>query len=127
MRWGSGRRTPEELRFTTRGEAFAFLLKERLEKGDDALEAAEKANHFAELFAQNMGLPEKAEPPVKGLDKYLQTVDKVVCYCDQHPKAVDMLTGVATFLVGALAGKTAEQATEPPAPPAPPIDFDKLE
>jgi hypothetical protein len=118
-----------QLNFSSRAEAFAYMLRLQLEKRVEPMEAAEKANAFADIFASNMGLPVSVEPPAEGVDRYLQHIDKVVCYLDQHPKAVDMVVGVATFLLGAFAGKSAEQAAESaaPTPPREPIDFDSLD
>jgi hypothetical protein len=117
------RKTPQ-LKFANRAEAFAYMLALQIDKGCDAMQAAESANKFAEIFAENMGFP--SAPPPRGMDKYLGMIDKVVCYCDEHPKAVDMVTGVATFIVGAFAGRKAEQIYIEEQPSAN-IDFSTLE
>ena len=76
----------EELpKMTTRADAFAYMLTVRMDSGDDAMEAARKANEFADIFARNMGLPDKPEP--EGVDKYIGMADKVVQYCSDHPRA----------------------------------------
>lgn len=118
-----------ELNFASRAEAFGYMLRVQLDKKVEPMEAAEKANAFADIFATNMGLPTSLEPPAEGVDRYLQHIDKVVSYCDQHPKAVDMVVGVTTFVLGAIAGRGAEQASEQATQPQPqePIDFDKLD
>lgn len=128
MRWSRVKSRSEDLRFGTRAEAFGYMLKEQMERGVDAMDAAEKADRFATLCAENLGLPEKKEPEKEGMDRYLEAVDKVMNYCDRHPKAVDMLTGVATFVLGAVAGRAQEAANEPQPPVVvEPIDFEKLE
>ena len=43
-----------ELRFTTKADAFAYMLRYQIsEKEMDPLEAAQKANEFANIFAEN--------------------------------------------------------------------------
>lgn len=117
-----------ELRFSTRSEAFAYMLAYQLEEKANPMDAAQKANEFADIFAKNMGIPVNITPPAEGIDKYIQMADKIVCYCDQHPKAVDMVVGVATFVLGAFTGKKAEQAEEnKPQQPQEPIDFENLD
>lgn len=116
--------------FGSRGEAFAYMLRYQMEeKGVDPMEAAEKAGEFADIFSKNMGLPEKVEPAAQGVDKWLKDAEKVGKFCESHPKAVDMLTGVVTFLAGAITGKAAagEMAVMPvERVEKEDIDFDKL-
>lgn len=117
-----------ELRFSTRAEAFAYMLAYQLDEKADPMAAAQKANEFADIFAKNMGIPVNITPPPEGIDRYIQMADKIVCYCDQHPKAVDMAVGVATFILGVFTGKKAEQAEDcNAAKPQEPIDFENLD
>lgn len=127
MKWRRRGEEREELRFGTRSEAFSYMLKSQMERGADALEAAQKAGEFADLVSHNMGLPEREEIPKEGLDKYLEGLDRVARYCDEHPKTVDLLAGAATFLLGAIAGRASEGKADSPPPPSPtPIDFENL-
>ena len=124
--WGSKKANAEDMQFTTRGEAFAYMLKWQLEeKKADPMEAAEKANQFADIFATNTGV--SADPPAKGIDKYMQMADKVVCYCDQHPKLVEYAAGALTFFAGLVTGKKIDQNSDVPPPQTGPVDFDKLD
>lgn len=112
--------------FTTRGEAFAYMLQQQLNDGVEAMAAAKKADEFAEIFAKNMQLPEKVEPQPKGIDKVLMSIDKVSVWVDEHPKIVEMLVPTVTFIAGLFTAKAATPA--PPAQPqSEPIDFDKVE
>lgn len=114
------------LKFTTRAEAFGYMLAYQMDKGKDPMEAAKQANEFADIFAVNMGIPTKVEPQPEGVDKYLVSINKVVNYCEEHPKVVDFVAGAATFAVGAIFGKKANQeATEPPK--IEPIDINQLD
>jgi hypothetical protein len=121
-----GKKERIEVKFETRAEAFAYMLAYQVEQGVGPMEAAERADVFASIFAKNMGIPDKVEPKKEGIERYIHSIDKVVTYCDEHPKAVDMVVGVATFLVGTLTGKKAEQVADA-APVAEPIDFDKID
>ena len=114
-----------DLRFASRSEAFAYMLAYQLEKGKEPMEAAKQANEFADIFATNMGIPTNKEPEPQGVDKYLQGINKVVCYCEEHPKIVDFLTGAATFAIGAIFGKKEEEHSEPPK--IEPIDINQLD
>lgn len=126
--WSTKKTNITDLQFSSRGEAFAYMLKWQLEeKKADPMEAAEKANQFADIFAANTGVPGKVEPEPKGIDKYMQLADKVVCYCDEHPKVVDYVTGAATFLVGLVLGKKEEQQQQIPPQVKEPINFENVE
>lgn len=121
--WWRKKINVQDMQFTTRAEAFAYMLKYQLEeKRAEPMVAAEKANEFADIFAKNLGVP---DVPVKGVDKYMQMANKVVCYCEEHPKILEYAAGAATFLVGAIVGKKSEQNDE--MPPQQSIDFDKIE
>lgn len=114
--------------FNTRAEAFAYMLNYQLnEKKADPMEAAKKANEFAEIFAQNMGIPTNVEPPPQGVDKYIKTVDKVMCYCEEHPKVVDYLVGAVTFAAGLITQKKVENETPTPPPRYDNIDFENVD
>lgn len=126
MMWGKEDKPVQVPTFTTRGEAFAYMLQQQLQSGVEAMAAAQKADEFADIFAKNMQLPEKVEPQPKGLDKVLMSIDKVSVWVDQHPKVVEMIVPTVTFIAGLFTAKAAA-----PAPPPPPhsesIDFDKIE
>ena len=58
--------------FKTRAEAFAYMLRYQLEeKRVDPMEAAKRANEFAEIFAGNLGLPKEEEKPKAGVEKVI--------------------------------------------------------
>lgn len=120
----------EEFRmsFNTRAEAFAYMLNYQLnEKKVDPLEAAKRANEFADIFAVNMGIPTNMEPPPQGVEKVIKSVDKVMCYCEEHPKVVDYLVGAVTFAAGLVTQKTLDNSTPLPQQQEEKIDFDKID
>lgn len=125
--WGKEKQEQEKLpAFTTRGEAFAYMLQQQLNDGVEAMAAAKKADEFADIFAKNMQLPEKVEPQPKGIDKVLMSIDKVSVWVDEHPRIVEMIVPTVTFIAGLFTAKAATPA--PPAQPqSEPIDFDKVE
>lgn len=116
------------LSFATRAEAFAYMLSYQLnEKHVEPMEAAKRANEFAEIFAQNMGIPTNVEPPDVGVEKVIKSVDKVMCYCEEHPKVVDYLVGAFTFAAGLFTQKAVNEEPPTPKPNFEPIDFDKID
>lgn len=127
------KRPKPELRFATRTEAFGYMLAYMTEKDVDPLEAAQKANEFADIFAKNMGIPLKPEPELKGVDKYLSMATKIANYIEAHPKLVEYGIPAITFVTGLFTGKKVEQLAEsgpapaePQQPPHENIDFDNI-
>lgn len=119
-----GKERVELPRLTTRAEAFAYMLAVRMDEGDDAMAAAKAAGEFADIFARNMGLPDKPEP--EGVDKYIGMADKVVQYCSDHPQVLDIVGGAFSALLGVFAAKKAD-STPPSVPINPePIDPNTL-
>ena len=114
--------------FASRAEAFAYMYAWLLDKNNDPLIAAQKANEFADIYANNMTLPNNVEPKAEGIDKYLQMFDKVSDYCDKHPKVTELLLGAVSFVGGLLVAKTTNNQPTPPPPPQQhePIDFDNV-
>jgi hypothetical protein len=121
---------PPRLDFTTRADAFSYMLKYLMdEKKMEPMEAAKQANEFAEIFATNMGIPIKTEPEPQGVDKYISIAEKIGNYVDAHPKVVEVGLGLATFVAGLFTGKEEEKVTESQQTTAQPKekrDFDKL-
>lgn len=123
-----------ELKFTTRAEAFSYMLMYMTEeKHADPLEAVQKANEFADIFAKNMGIPLKIEPEPQGVDKYLSMATKIANYIEEHPKVVEYGVPALTFVAGLFTGKKVEQANDNAFSPIPQrqhpkedIDFDKI-
>ncbi len=132
MNWVGKKESPE-LKVATRGEAFSYMLSYRIEEmGEDPMEAARKANEFAEIFAVNMGIPLKIEPKPEGVDKYISMAEKIGDYIDSHPKLLDYGIPVATFIAGLITerkidtsgGRAPDMRSHEPAPP---LDFDKID
>lgn len=126
------KKTPPELKFASRADAFSYMLVYMVEeKHADPLEAAKKANEFADIFAQNMGIPLKQEPELKGVDKYLSMATKIANYIEEHPKIVEYGIPAVTFVAGLFTGKKVEQITDGDnhdgqMPPHESIDFENI-
>lgn len=54
---------------------------------------------------------------------------KIGNYAETHPKAVEIVLGLGTFLAGVFTGKKVEEHTQEPAPQEKkePINFDEVE
>lgn len=95
--------------FHSRSEAFTYMLGYLInDKKLDPMEAAKQANEFAEIFATNMGIPNKIEPELRGVDKYISMAEKIGNYLEQHPKVIEYSIPALTFLVGLFTGKKVE-------------------
>lgn len=117
-----------DMQFRTRAEAFNSMLAYLIEdESVEPLEAAKQADEFANLFAKNMGIPDKVEPEQKGIDKYISIAEKIGDYAQKNPKVVEIVLGGVTFIAGLLTGKKVEEHhQEQPIPQQEPIDFDKI-
>lgn len=126
-----------ETAFKSRSEAFNSMLAYLIEdKGMEPLEAAQKANEFAEIFATNMGIPANIEPPKKGVDKYLCEVKKVITTVKETPELIEYGIPLVSFIVGLFTEKkltsnnnnmTSTVSGQPEqAVQQEPIDFDKI-
>ena len=119
-----------EMNFNTRSEAFNSMLAYLIEdKCLEPMEAARQADEFADIFAKNMGIPTVIEPEKTGVDKYISIAEKIGNYAETHPKAVEIVLGLGTFLAGVFTGKKVEEHTQEPAPQEKkePINFDEVE
>lgn len=121
-----------ETNFRSREEAFSAMLAYLIEDEKmQPMEAAKKANEFAEIFAVNMGLPTKTEPEKKGYDKVMYYMKETTTFIKENPQVVEYLIPTVTFIAGLFTGNktqnTVQQPQEPqPQQPQEPIDFDKI-
>lgn len=119
-----------EFRFSTRSDAFNYMLEYMIEEQNaNPLDAAKKANEFAEIFANNNGIPLKTEPELNGVDKYISMAEKIGNYIESHPKVVEYGVPALTFIFGLFTGKKVEQFEEKEHQPQidrQQIDFDNI-
>ena len=108
--------------FKSRAEAFDYMLTSLCEKGEDVMEAAKKAEAFAEIVAKNRSLPETPKNFVGQCMDMLKQVSEVK---QQYPDAWDILSGVLGGVVGVIAGTKVAEADDEQNVEL--IDFDNLE
>ena len=109
-------------KFNSRAEAFDYMLASLCEKGVDIMDAAQKAEAFAEIVAKNRSLP---EAPKNFVAQCMDMLKQVAEVKQQDPEAWEIVSGVLGGVVGVIAGtKVAEAGEEQDAQP---IDFDNLE
>lgn len=115
--------------FTSRAQAFDYLFADLVDKGVDMMEAAEKANKFADIITANKGLPPTPPKPQNGIEKAVGYVRQIAVIKQEYPEVWELLTGAVGGLVSGFALLTSSGAkhTPPPAHEIENIDFDKLE
>lgn len=112
--------------FSSRSEAFDFMLADRLSKGDDYQDAAEKADKFADIITKNKKLPVTPPKPKNGIETAVGYVEQIVAVKRDHPEVWDLVVGgIGGLLSGfsLLAGK--EQASQEE-PVLAEINFDEI-
>lgn len=108
--------------YKTRAEAFDHMFTTLCEQGMDMMEAASRADAFAEIVAKNRALP---AAPKNMIGKCVDVLKEVSQVKKEYPEAWEIIGGVLSGVVGLVAGtKVAESENETPSEP---IDFDKLE
>lgn len=101
--------------FSSRSEAFDFMLADRLSKGDDYHDAAEKADKFADIITKNKKLPATPPKPKNGIETAVGYVEQIVAVKRDHPEVWDLVVGgIGGLLSGfsLLAGKEAVSQEE---------------
>lgn len=119
----SERKTPT---FKSRSEAFNYMFTELYENGADPINAAERANSFADIVTTNLSLPNEPEKPQGTIEKTISFVKQVASVKKEHPEVWDLIVGAIGGVIGAVTGVKATQVEEREEE-RPPIDFDKLE
>jgi nitrate reductase alpha subunit len=107
--------------FNSRAQAFDFMLSQLAAQGVDLMEAAQKAEAFAEIVSKNRALPDKPQGMVQ---KALGTIKEVSEIKRDYPEMWDIVTGLLGGVVGVFAGtKAAENSAEDEVHP---LDFDNM-
>lgn len=108
--------------FKSRAEAFDYMFATLCEKGLDVMEAAQKAEAFADIIAKNRALP---EAPKNFVGQCMDVLKQVSQVKKEYPEAWELVGGVLGGVVGLIAGTKAAETVEDERP-ADPIDFDNL-
>ena len=117
------RKTPT---FKSRAEAFNYMFAELYENGADPLNAAERANSFADIVATNLGLPKEPEKPKSIIEQGVNVVKQVVVIKKEYPEVWDLVVGAIGGVIGAFAGTKAALPDDPDEERES-IDFNNLE
>lgn len=113
--------------FASRSEAFDFMLAERLGKGDDYGEAADKADKFADIIAKNKKLPATPPKPKNGIEAAVGYIEQIVSVKREHPEVWELVVGGIGGLISGFSLLTNKGSKEGALPVPADIDFDKLE
>lgn len=108
--------------FKSRAEAFDYMFATLCEKNIDVMEAAQKAEAFADIIAKNRALP---EVPKNFIGQCMDMLKQVAEVKKEYPEAWKIVGGVLGGVVGVVAGSKAAEAAEDDQS-AEPIDFDNL-
>ena len=118
----SERKTPT---FKSRAEAFNYMFAELYENGADPLNAAERANSFADIVATNLGLPAEPEKPQSMVEKTITIVKQVAVIKKDYPEVWDLVVGAIGGVIGAVAGVKATEPAEQDEERTP-LDFENM-
>ena len=117
------RKTPT---FKSRAEAFNYMFAALYENGADPLNAAERANSFADIVATNLGLPKEPEKPQSMVEKTITIVKQVAVVKKEYPEVWDLVAGAIGGLIGAFTGVKAAQPEEQEEARTP-LDFENMQ
>jgi hypothetical protein len=112
--------------FKSRSEAFNYMFTELYENGADPINAAERANSFADIVSTNLGLPSEPEKPKSMVEQGINMVKQVVAIKKEYPEVWDLIVGAIGGVIGAVAGTKAALSDEPEEHREP-LDFEKME
>ena len=112
--------------FRSRAEAFNYMFAELYENGADPINAAERANSFADIITINLGLPQEPEKPKSIVEKTVSVVKQVAVIKKDYPEVWDLMVGAIGGVIGAVAGVKASQPEEQNEEQTP-IDFDNIQ
>ena len=111
--------------FNSRSEAFDYMFTRMCEKGADLMDAAERANSFADIIAKNKSLPDAPAAPKGVIETGLGYLKEIVVIKNEYPEVWDLAAGAIGGLIGAFAG--AKTAQEDHHDDRPPVNFDEIE
>ena len=102
------------------------MFTELYENGADPINAAERANSFADIMSTNLGLPKEPEKPKSMIEQGVNVVKQVVVIKKEYPEVWDLIVGALGGVIGAFAGNKAASDDVQDVQPTP-LDFDNME
>lgn len=109
--------------FNSRAEAFDYMFVNLCSQGEEMMEAASKAEKFAEIVAKNRALPDK---PKNIVGQCVDMVKQVSEIKREYPEMWDVVSGLLGGVVGVLAGTKAVESSSDDEP-IEILDFDNME
>lgn len=113
--------------FKSRAEAFNYMFTELYENGADPINAAERANSFADIISTNLGLPSEPEKPKSMVEQGINMVKQVVVIKKEYPEVWDLIVGAIGGIIGAVAGNKAASSDDVQDVQPTPMDFENME
>ena len=102
------------------------MFAELYENGADPLNAAERANSFADIVATNLGLPKEPEKPQSMVEKTITIVKQVAVIKKDYPEVWDLVVGAIGGVIGAVTGVKAVESAEHEEERSP-LDFENMQ
>lgn len=109
--------------FKSKADAFDYMFATLCEQEIDMMDAAKKAEQFANIVAKNRSLP---DAPKNLVGQCVDVVKQVSSIRKDYPEAWDIISNLASGVFGALLGANATKLDDDESL-AEPIDFDNLE
>lgn len=113
--------------FKSRAEAFNYMFTELYENGADPINAAERANSFADIISTNLGLPSEPEKPKSMVEQGINMIKQVVVIKKEYPEVWDLIVGAIGGIIGAVAGNKAASSDDVQDVQPTPMDFENME
>lgn len=112
------------LTFNSKADAFDYMFTTLCEQGEDMMEAAKKAEQFADIVARNRSLPDAPKGTIAKCMDMLKQVSEVK---REYPEVWDIVTNLASGIFGAVVGTAVTRKEDEEEPMAEPINIDELE
>lgn len=109
--------------FQSKAEAFDYMFTHLCAQGMDMMDAAQKAQTFAEIVAKNRALPDKPKGIMGQCMDLMKQVSEVK---KEYPDMWDIVSGVLGGVVGVVAGTKAVESSQDDEP-IEILDFDNME
>ena len=109
--------------FKSRAEAFDYMFTTLCTQGEDMMEAAKKAETFAEIICKNRALP---NVPKNFVGQCVDFMKQMSEFKRDYPDMWDVASGVLGGVVGLFAGTKAAESQAAEEDPAEPLDFDNM-
>lgn len=104
MGYFSINKNKEVPKFNYKSEAFDYMFAQLVEKGEDMMEAAEKAAKFAEIISSNKNLPNTPPKEMNGIEKGVYYIKQIAALKQDNPEVWELTTGIISGVIGRFTG-----------------------